>query len=117
MECCGPCRQIFPLFEKLSNLTENVEFYKVNIDDLWDVSQQAGIRAVYLYFVATFLLFLSDKAWNQMPTFILYKKGEKVLDLVGADHPHKLEVSRPVVSSTIYIEQHFQLLVMSAKAL
>jgi len=70
-EWCGPCRQISPIFEKFSNSTESVEFYKVNVDDLGDVSQKAGIRA--------------------MPTFVLYKKGEKVTELVGAN-PQKLEL-------------------------
>ncbi|KAG8982510.1 hypothetical protein FRB90_006730 [Tulasnella sp. 427] len=62
---CGPCRVISPIFEKLSEVTPGVGFYKVDVDAVPDVSQEAGIRA--------------------MPTFIAFKKGEKIGDLVGAN--------------------------------
>jgi len=56
---CGPCRAISPILEKFSNLTGNsaVEFYKIDVDDQTTISQEVGIRA--------------------MPTFIVYKGGEK----------------------------------------
>ncbi|KAH9046963.1 thioredoxin [Lactarius deliciosus] len=41
-----------------------VEFYKVDVDDQPDISQEVGIRA--------------------MPTFAVYKDGNKVNELVGA---------------------------------
>ncbi|KAG8940846.1 hypothetical protein FRC04_004997 [Tulasnella sp. 424] len=64
---CGPCRTISPILEKLSNQEESagVEFYKVDVDEQPDISQEVGIRA--------------------MPTFIVFKDGEKVKDLVGAN--------------------------------
>ncbi|KAF5385051.1 hypothetical protein D9615_001003 [Tricholomella constricta] len=65
-EWCGPCRLIAPAFEKISNKKENqgVAFYKVNVDDHSDISQEVGIRA--------------------MPTFMVFKNGNKVDELVGA---------------------------------
>ncbi|KAE8366314.1 thioredoxin-like protein [Aspergillus caelatus] len=69
---CGPCRVISPVFEKLSNTGsfDNVLFYKVDVDQQEQVSQEVGIRA--------------------MPTFVLFRDGVKVEELVGAV-PQKLE--------------------------
>ncbi|KAF8346081.1 thioredoxin TrxA, partial [Amanita rubescens] len=74
-EWCGPCRQISPIFEKLSDIFTGVEFYKVNVDDQGGISQEVGIRA--------------------MPTFMLFKNGEKVQELVGAN-PQGLQVGHYV---------------------
>ncbi|KAG6818775.1 hypothetical protein H0H93_001890 [Arthromyces matolae] len=64
---CGPCKAISPIFEKLSELAEfaGVGFYKVDVDAQPDISQEVGVRA--------------------MPTFTLFKDGNKVKDLVGAN--------------------------------
>ncbi|KAF5699185.1 thioredoxin [Fusarium globosum] len=67
---CGPCRFISPVVEKFSESTESIYFIKVNVDEAEDVSQEYGIRA--------------------MPTFMLFKDGEKADEVVGAD-PSKLE--------------------------
>ncbi|GAW09288.1 thioredoxin [Lentinula edodes] len=69
---CGPCRFISPIFEKLSERDEfnGVDFYKVDVDEQGDISQEVGIRA--------------------MPTFISFKGGEKDKQLVGAQ-PGELE--------------------------
>ncbi|KAI0789461.1 thioredoxin [Abortiporus biennis] len=69
---CGPCKVISPIFEKLSEQFPNVTFAKVDVDEQGDISQEVGIRA--------------------MPTFILFKNGNKVKDLVGAN-PGALQVS------------------------
>ncbi|KAL0951987.1 hypothetical protein HGRIS_008640 [Hohenbuehelia grisea] len=68
---CGPCRVISPIFEKLSETTDAIDFYKVDVDAAGDISQEVGIRA--------------------MPTFTLFKNGQKVDELVGAN-PAGLEV-------------------------
>ncbi|KAJ4403006.1 thioredoxin trx1 [Neurospora sp. IMI 360204] len=64
---CGPCRVISPIFEKLSdsNRFPTVYFAKVDVDAVPDLAQELGIRA--------------------MPTFIAFKDGEKVQELVGAN--------------------------------
>nr|ALG35748.1 thioredoxin-like protein-1 [Inonotus obliquus] len=69
---CGPCRVISPIFEKLSESTGDVEFYKVDVDEASDIAQEVGIRA--------------------MPTFVLFKNGSKVDELVGAN-PAALQAS------------------------
>ncbi|KAL6916206.1 hypothetical protein ACHAPO_010668 [Fusarium lateritium] len=62
---CGPCRFISPVFEKLSETFSNIYFAKVDVDEVPDVSEELGIRA--------------------MPTFTAFKKGEKFDSLRGAD--------------------------------
>merc|ERR1712035_131248 len=64
---CGPCKQIGPHFEKLSNEAENknVIFLKVDVDDAQNVVKEWKIRA--------------------MPTFLFIKNGIKLTEIVGAD--------------------------------
>ncbi|MGA4980315.1 thioredoxin [Streptomyces cinereoruber] len=64
---CGPCRQISPVLEGIANEPDNsgIDFYKVDVDTQNDIAQEAGIKA--------------------MPTFMLFKDGNKVGDLVGAN--------------------------------
>ncbi|KAG8720000.1 hypothetical protein FRC08_001436 [Ceratobasidium sp. 394] len=62
---CGPCRVISPIFEELSNNIKEVDFYKVDVDSVGDVAQEVGIRV--------------------MPTFIAFKDGNKVADVIGAN--------------------------------
>jgi len=66
-EWCGPCRTISPVFAALSNDTSGVEFYKVDVDTQSEISQEVGIRA--------------------MPTFAVFKNGQKIDELVGANPP------------------------------
>jgi len=66
---CGPCRAISPVLEQLSNVGtySAVEFYKVDVDEQSAISQEVGIRA--------------------MPTFVVFKDGNKIDELVGASPP------------------------------
>jgi len=63
---CGPCKMISPIFEKLSEGKDG-HFYKVDVDEQEEISQEVGIRA--------------------MPTFIVFKDGKKSGELVGANPP------------------------------
>nr|AEW43599.1 thioredoxin [Epinephelus coioides] len=64
---CGPCKQIGPHFDELSNKAENknVIFLKVDVDEAQEVAAKWDVRA--------------------MPTFIFIKNGQKVRDIIGAD--------------------------------
>jgi thioredoxin 1 len=62
---CGPCKAIAPEFEKLSESFPQIKFYKVDVDEQADVAQELNVRA--------------------MPTFMFFKDGLKVNEVVGAD--------------------------------
>jgi thioredoxin 1 len=61
---CGPCRMIGPEFAKLSEEFTSVVFLKVDVDQVESVASKCGISA--------------------MPTFQVFKDGQKVDELVGA---------------------------------
>ncbi|KAK4248323.1 thioredoxin-like protein [Corynascus novoguineensis] len=65
---CGPCKAIAPLIAKWAQdpeFKDDVHFAKFDVDAVPDLAQELGIRA--------------------MPTFIIFKNGEKVGDLLGAN--------------------------------
>ena len=62
---CGPCKVIAPEIVKMSETYPDIRFFKVDVDELPDVSHEHGIRA--------------------MPTFLLLKDGEQVGEVVGAN--------------------------------
>jgi len=69
---CGPCKVIAPKVVEFSDKYPNAKFYKIDVDEAMDVAQELGIRA--------------------MPTFLLFKNGEKVAEIVGAN-PAALEAA------------------------
>ncbi|KAK5955837.1 thioredoxin trx1 [Knufia fluminis] len=65
---CGPCKVIAPAIVKMSDeepYSEKVSFYKIDVDEAPDVAQELGIRA--------------------MPTFAIFKNGQKIDEVVGAN--------------------------------
>ena len=62
---CGPCLQMAPKFDELAAKYEKVQFFKVDVDDASSIARQQGISA--------------------MPTFHLYRNGNKVDEVVGAN--------------------------------
>ncbi|KAE8415160.1 thioredoxin-like protein [Aspergillus pseudocaelatus] len=66
-EWCGPCKAIGPKVEEFSKNYPKAKFYKIDVDELSNVAADLGVRA--------------------MPTFILYKNGKKVSDVIGANPP------------------------------
>ncbi|KAF8408042.1 hypothetical protein HHK36_007182 [Tetracentron sinense] len=61
---CGPCRLIEPAFKELAAKFTDVEFAKIDVDELVEVAQEYAVQA--------------------MPTFILIKQGKEVDKVVGA---------------------------------
>ncbi|KAF7155405.1 hypothetical protein CNMCM5623_007476 [Aspergillus felis] len=78
---CGPCRVISPVFEKLSDVPEygDVEFYKVDVDEEEKIAQEVGIRA--------------------MPTFVAFKDGQKVDELIGASPENLRSLLRKAIEA------------------
>lgn len=64
---CGPCKAIAPKVGEFSQTYTQAKFYQIDVDQLSEVAAELGIRA--------------------MPTFMLFKNGEKVQDIVGANPP------------------------------
>ncbi|TAQ83081.1 hypothetical protein B7494_g8596 [Chlorociboria aeruginascens] len=62
---CGPCKVIAPQVVKFSDEFPSAHFVKIDVDEVPDVAQELGIRA--------------------MPTFIIFKGEEKVDEIVGAN--------------------------------
>jgi thioredoxin 1 len=62
---CGPCKNIAPKIEKWAAEYKNIVVLKVDVDEAEEVSQKYDISA--------------------MPTFKIFKKGQEVEEVVGAD--------------------------------
>jgi thioredoxin 1 len=62
---CGPCKVIAPKVVEMAKEYTGARFYKIDVDEVTAVAQELEIRA--------------------MPTFMLFKKGEKVGEVVGAN--------------------------------
>jgi thiol-disulfide isomerase/thioredoxin len=43
---CPPCKRIAPVFEKLAGEHKDIKFVKIDIDELADSAQHAGITSV-----------------------------------------------------------------------
>ena len=61
---CGPCRQMAPIVETISNEMTEIKFYKLNIDENQEIAQKYQVSSI--------------------PTLILYKGGEAKDRLIGA---------------------------------
>ena len=68
---CVPCKKIAPYLEELAEGNENVVFLKVDVDVLEETAADQDIAA--------------------MPTFLFFKNGAKVDEVVGASTEKLLE--------------------------
>ncbi|GAB4839922.1 hypothetical protein Ancab_020632 [Ancistrocladus abbreviatus] len=62
---CPPCRFMEPIVDGFSTTYTDVEFIKIDVDELEGVSTEFGVEA--------------------MPTFVFVKKGKEVDRIVGAN--------------------------------
>ncbi|XP_050383829.1 thioredoxin H2 [Argentina anserina] len=61
---CGPCKMMEPVYHDMASRFTDVDFAKIDVDELSEVSQQFGVQG--------------------MPTFVLLKNGKEVDRVVGA---------------------------------
>ncbi|KAI5777240.1 hypothetical protein EDC01DRAFT_679212 [Geopyxis carbonaria] len=64
----GPCKIVGPVVEKFSaddEFADKADFYKIDVDQLQSVAAEQGVSA--------------------MPTFLLFKDGEKIATVLGAN--------------------------------
>ncbi|KAK9061735.1 hypothetical protein SSX86_018918 [Deinandra increscens subsp. villosa] len=61
---CGPCKVLEPFIRSLSTRYQEIDFIKIDVDELKDVAQQFGVQA--------------------MPTLVLLKQGKEVERVIGA---------------------------------
>ncbi|XP_031101210.1 thioredoxin H2-like [Ipomoea triloba] len=62
---CGPCKYMEPIVHEFAAHYSDVEFVKIDVDELGDVAQDFGVES--------------------MPTFVLVKKGKVIEKVIGAD--------------------------------
>lgn len=60
---CGPCKMLTPVLEELASEREDVEIYKIDVDQNRDLAIERGIRSV--------------------PTLVLYRDGVEVGEKKG----------------------------------
>ncbi len=61
---CGPCRQMEPIMEELANEMQGVKIAKLNVDEAGGIAGQYNVMSI--------------------PTFLIFKNGTVVDQLVGA---------------------------------
>ncbi|SCU91362.1 LADA_0F09494g1_1 [Lachancea dasiensis] len=62
---CGPCKMIAPMLEKFAAEYSSADFYKLDVDEVPEVAQKTEVSA--------------------MPTIVLFKAGQVVDKVVGAN--------------------------------
>jgi thioredoxin 1 len=61
---CGPCKALSPILEEISTeLKDEVNIYKVNVDENTELAQEHGVQSI--------------------PTILVYKNGSLSETLVG----------------------------------
>ncbi|KAK3004317.1 hypothetical protein RJ639_018868 [Escallonia herrerae] len=71
---CGPCKFMEPAIHSMATKFTEVDFVKIDVDELSDVAQDFGVQA--------------------MPTFVFLKQGKEVDRVIGAK---KDELERKVL--------------------
>lgn len=80
---CGPCKSMQPVVDAMASKFTDVDFVKIDVDELSDVAQEFGVQA--------------------MPTFVLVKKGKEVDRIVGAkkdELERKVQKHRALMASS-----------------
>ena len=68
---CGPCKMLSPILNEIDNEYDNVEIYKVDVDENQETTMRYGVTA--------------------MPTLVFFKNGQEVERQVGLMPKEELE--------------------------
>ena len=68
---CGPCRMVGPVLEQLDAEREDIRVVKLNVDDNQQTAAKFGVMSI--------------------PTMILFKNGQPVQQIVGAQPKPRIE--------------------------
>lgn len=60
---CGPCKMLGPVIEELANENNDYKFYKLNVDDAYEITSKFGIMSI--------------------PTILIFENGELKNKSVG----------------------------------
>ena len=58
---CGPCKMLSPILEQLAEEVKDISFYKINIDEDEDISEEYGINSI-----PNLLFFIDGKLKDQI---------------------------------------------------
>lgn len=61
---CGPCQMVLPIIEELADEVKDAKICKVNVDEQMELAKEYRVMSI--------------------PTFIVFKNGEKVKSAMGA---------------------------------
>jgi len=68
---CGPCKALSPILEELSSeMSDQVNIYKVNVDENTELAQEHGVQSI--------------------PTILVYKNGSLSETVVGLKSKEEL---------------------------
>lgn len=68
---CGPCQMLKPVLEQVSEEMDDVEFYRIDIEEHRDLAVNAGVQSI--------------------PTVVFYQEGKEKSREVGFKPKHLLE--------------------------
>lgn len=73
-EWCGPCKMLSPIIDQLAEETDNVDFYKLNVDESEEITERFGIMSI-----PTLLLFENG---NLKDTMVGFKSKEELIKFI-----------------------------------
>ena len=68
---CGPCKLLSPIIDELAKEVDSCEFYKLNVDDAEEISQEYGIMSI--------------------PTILVFENGELKEKAIGFKQKEELK--------------------------
>ncbi len=68
---CGPCRMLAPIIDELADKLKDIKFYKINIDEAFDLAKKYSIMSI--------------------PTILVFEEGKLKNKIIGLQEKEELE--------------------------